>query len=217
MPVCAHGHESADEEFCDVCGLAFAGGSPVAVVAEPPPAVGNCPSCGAALGGRFCEDCLEVTRMSPNQVLSVAFLAATVPFEVGDHVECRTAGERYEGTGEIVKVSMDLKDGGTPVIPIFHVVYDRVVTEYPFAAAVGSDVQWIFDRTEPSGVRAQHPRAQYLAVLDTALDDPCALRAVNAEQGYPLRFIMPHTPHLRPAWMIRIPERTLPRGRESGL
>lgn len=77
------------------------------------------------LSRRFCNDCLEVTRMSPNQVLSVAFLAATVPFEIGDHVECRTAGERYEGTGKIVKVSMDLKDGGTPVIPMFHVVYDR--------------------------------------------------------------------------------------------
>jgi hypothetical protein len=27
----------------------------------------------------------------------------------------------------------------------------------------------------------------WTAVLDTALDDPCALRAVNAEQGYPLQ------------------------------
>lgn len=53
------------------------------------------------------------------------FLRVTVPFEVGDHVECRLAGERYEGTGKITTVSMDYHDGGTPVMPIFHVVFDE--------------------------------------------------------------------------------------------
>ncbi|WP_236794599.1 FHA domain-containing protein [Amycolatopsis sp. GM8] len=60
MPICAQGHESADDEFCDVCGLAFERAAPVAVAeAEPaPPAAPRpCPSCGAQLDGRFCENC----------------------------------------------------------------------------------------------------------------------------------------------------------------
>ncbi len=59
--------------------------------------------------------------------------------------------------------------GASPIVNI-HVVYDRTVTDLPFAAAVGSPVQWVFDRTEPSGVRADHPRAQYLAVTVSAAD-----------------------------------------------
>ena len=55
MPVCVNGHDSADDEFCDVCGLAFA--AAVAAAPEPEPVAGDCPSCGAPLGGRFCEEC----------------------------------------------------------------------------------------------------------------------------------------------------------------
>ena len=47
-----------------------------------------------------------------------------------------------------------------------HVIYDRKVTDLPFAAAVGSPVQWIFDRTAPSGLRT----GQYLAVTVSAAD-----------------------------------------------
>jgi squalene-associated FAD-dependent desaturase len=59
--------------------------------------------------------------------------------------------------------------GASPIVNV-HVVYDRVVTEFPFAAAVGSPVQWIFDRTEPSSVRSQQPGAQYLAITVSAAD-----------------------------------------------
>ncbi|HZZ95943.1 MAG TPA: hydroxysqualene dehydroxylase HpnE [Jatrophihabitantaceae bacterium] len=59
--------------------------------------------------------------------------------------------------------------GASPIVNV-HVIYDRVVTELPFAAAVSSPVQWIFDRTEPSTVRNQHRQAQYLAITVSAAD-----------------------------------------------
>ncbi|MBV9595169.1 MAG: FAD-dependent oxidoreductase [Actinobacteria bacterium] len=60
--------------------------------------------------------------------------------------------------------------GSTPIVNV-HVVYDRAVSRLPFAAAVDSPVQWYFDRTETSGLRAEHPDAQYLAVTVSAASD----------------------------------------------
>jgi uncharacterized protein with NAD-binding domain and iron-sulfur cluster len=53
----------------------------------------------------------------------------------------------------------------SPIVNV-HVVYDRRVTRLPFAAAVDSPVQWVFDRTAPSGLR----EGQYLAVSLSAAD-----------------------------------------------
>ncbi|MFF0522371.1 hydroxysqualene dehydroxylase HpnE [Actinomadura nitritigenes] len=55
--------------------------------------------------------------------------------------------------------------GSSPIINV-HVVYDRPVMDVPFAAAVGSPVQWVFDRTPTSGLA----RGQYLAVSVSAAD-----------------------------------------------
>jgi squalene-associated FAD-dependent desaturase len=41
---------------------------------------------------------------------------------------------------------------GTSPIVNLHVVYDRAVTTLPFAAGLGTPVQWVFDRTESSGL-----------------------------------------------------------------
>jgi squalene-associated FAD-dependent desaturase len=57
-------------------------------------------------------------------------------------------------------------DLGTSPIVNVHVVYDRRVTDLPFAAAVDSPVQWVFDKTRTSGLRA----GQYLAVSLSAAD-----------------------------------------------
>jgi len=57
-------------------------------------------------------------------------------------------------------------DLGTSPIVNVHVVYDRRVTELPFAAAVGSPVQWVFDKTATSGL----PAGQYLAISLSAAD-----------------------------------------------
>jgi squalene-associated FAD-dependent desaturase len=49
--------------------------------------------------------------------------------------------------------------GASPIVNL-HVVYDRPVTDLPFAAAYRSPVQWVFDRTASSGLA----EGQYLAV-----------------------------------------------------
>lgn len=62
--------------------------------------------------------------------------------------------------------------GSSPIVNV-HVVYDRRVLDVPFVAAVGSPLQWVFDRTEQSGLRRVFPAgAQYVAVSLSAADDP---------------------------------------------
>ncbi|WP_051823814.1 hydroxysqualene dehydroxylase HpnE [Streptomyces sp. NRRL S-1448] len=77
-----------------------------------------------------------------------------------------------------------LLDIGTAPILNLHVVYDRKVLRRPFFAAVGSPVQWVFDRTDASGLirTPGNERCQYLAVSQSAaqeeIDEPVAkLRA----------------------------------------
>jgi len=55
-----------------------------------------------------------------------------------------------------------------------HVVYDRRVTRLPFAAAVDSPVQWVFDRTGPSGLRDGQYLAISLSAADAYADVPAA-------------------------------------------
>jgi squalene-associated FAD-dependent desaturase len=57
-------------------------------------------------------------------------------------------------------------DLGTSPIVNVHVIYDRRVTELPFAAALDSPVQWVFDKTRTSGLQA----GQYLAISLSAAD-----------------------------------------------
>ncbi len=56
--------------------------------------------------------------------------------------------------------------GVSPIVNV-HLVYDRQVTTLPFAAAVDSPVQWVFDKTRQAGL----PDGQYLAVSLSAADD----------------------------------------------
>lgn len=67
-----------------------------------------------------------------------------------------------------------LEIGTAPILNV-HVVYDRTVLTRPFFAALGSPVQWVFDRTEASGLR----EGQYLAVSQSAahaeIDEPVAV------------------------------------------
>jgi squalene-associated FAD-dependent desaturase len=77
--------------------------------------------------------------------------------------------------------------GSAPIVNV-HVVYDRQVLDRPFLAAVDSPVQWVFDRTEPAGLRggAQYLGAQYLAVsLSAAVDAVAQPSAVLQESILP--------------------------------
>jgi squalene-associated FAD-dependent desaturase len=56
--------------------------------------------------------------------------------------------------------------GASPIVNV-HIVYDRPVLPLPFVAAIRSPVQWVFDRTRPSGLT----EGQYLAVSLSAADD----------------------------------------------
>jgi squalene-associated FAD-dependent desaturase len=56
--------------------------------------------------------------------------------------------------------------GSTPIVNL-HVIYDRVVLDEPFFAAVDSPLQWVFDRTRQAGLS----RGQYIAVSLSAADD----------------------------------------------
>jgi len=61
---------------------------------------------------------------------------------------------------------------GSSAIVNAHLVLDRTVLTEPCFAAVGSPVQWVFDRTEQSGLAGLPGRAgqQYLAVSLSAAD-----------------------------------------------
>lgn len=63
MATCPSGHESASEDFCDVCGYLISAapslGQPAAeptLIGTPPPAQA-CPRCGTPRFGQFCEAC----------------------------------------------------------------------------------------------------------------------------------------------------------------
>src|SRR5699024_7015739 len=49
--------------------------------------------------------------------------------------------------------------GAAPIVNV-HVVFERAVTRLPFAAALSSPVQFVFDRTAPAGLA----QGQYLTV-----------------------------------------------------
>jgi squalene-associated FAD-dependent desaturase len=97
--------------------------------------------------------------------------------------------------------------GSSPIVNV-HVVYDRRVTDLPFAAAVGSPVQWVFDRTGPSGLR----RGQYLAVTVSAADPVLRRRSgeLASEFVAELARLLPAAAHaqVRDAFVTREPAAT---------
>ncbi|MET9775501.1 hydroxysqualene dehydroxylase HpnE [Streptomyces sp. NPDC006367] len=85
----------------------------------------------------------------------------------------------------------DLLEIGTAPILNIHVIYDRKVLTAPFLTALGTPVQWVFDRTEASGLKD----GQYLALSQsTAQDEIDTPVAVLRERYLPeLERLLPRT------------------------
>jgi hydroxysqualene dehydroxylase len=78
-------------------------------------------------------------------------------------------------------VSADRLDGlGSSPIVNLHVVFDRRVTDLPFAAAVNTPVQWFFDRTASSGLA----HGQYLAISLSAAETELSMTAAELRARY---------------------------------
>ncbi|KUO19351.1 hydroxysqualene dehydroxylase HpnE [Streptomyces dysideae] len=73
-----------------------------------------------------------------------------------------------------------LLDIGTAPILNVHVVYDRKVLSTPFFAALGTPVQWVFDRTQASGLR----EGQYLALSQSAARDEIDAPVAELRERY---------------------------------
>jgi FHA domain len=86
VATCPAGHESADDEFCDVCGVLI--GAQPSLVPQPPPGNGRrtesqgagpqaaggepCPRCGTLRSGRFCEGCGHDFTAAPSPAAAPA-------------------------------------------------------------------------------------------------------------------------------------------------
>ena len=75
--------------------------------------------------------------------------------------------------------------GASPIVNV-HVIYDRPVTDLPFAAAIDSPVQWVFDRTRISGMTAFNHggHRQYLAISLSAADEYADVPAARLREQF---------------------------------
>ncbi|MFF8597203.1 hydroxysqualene dehydroxylase HpnE [Streptomyces sp. NPDC015220] len=67
-----------------------------------------------------------------------------------------------------------LEIGTAPILNV-HVVYDRKVLAAPFVAALGTPVQWVFDRTGASGLEDGQYLALSQSVAQDEIDTPVAV------------------------------------------
>jgi protoporphyrinogen oxidase len=100
-------------------------------------------------------------QMAPDQrgVLRADGVVLAVPPYVASRLVPDSAGSAAATWPEL---------GTSPIINV-HVIYDRKVMDLPFAAAVDSPVQWVFDRTDISGFGKSN-RGQYLAISLSAAE-----------------------------------------------
>ncbi|MEU2782957.1 hydroxysqualene dehydroxylase HpnE [Streptomyces sp. NPDC007110] len=72
-----------------------------------------------------------------------------------------------------------LRIGTAPILNV-HVVYDRKVLAAPFLTALGTPLQWVFDRTEAAGLT----EGQYLAVSQSAAQDEIDAPVATLRERY---------------------------------
>ena len=115
-----------------------------------------------------------VGRGGEKDVIQADAVVLAVPPDVAARLVPGTpGGQAVNGAGHWGEL------GSSPIVNV-HVVYDRRVTRLPFAAAVDSPVQWVFDRTGPSGLR----KGQYLAVSLSAADRYVDVPAARLQEDF---------------------------------
>ena len=99
--------------------------------------------------------------------------AVTGLFVAGQRIECDALvlAAPHEDAAKLLPDAAGLdpaalgKLGSSPIVNL-HTVWDRRILPHAFAAGVGTPLEWLFDRTEASGLE----RGQYLAVSLSAAD-----------------------------------------------
>jgi squalene-associated FAD-dependent desaturase len=138
------------------------------------------------------------TRVLAEAGAEVRLRAAARRIEPGPKAgfEVETEGDRLEADAVVVAVPHDraaeilpagsvpdpaalVALGWSPIVNV-HVVYDRRVMDVPFAAGLGTPVQWVFDRTGQSGL----DRGQYLAVSVSGADREIAEPAADLRERF---------------------------------
>jgi squalene-associated FAD-dependent desaturase len=129
------------------------------------------PQPGGGLGVRLAAR--EADGNGVGAVIEADAVVLAVPPDAADRLMSTPDGQPANGAGHWGEL------GSSPIVNV-HVIYDRRVTRLPFAAAVDSPVQWVFDRTGPSGLR----RGQYLAVSLSAADRYVDVPAARMCEGF---------------------------------
>ena len=88
--------------------------------------------CPAGDPVRFVDDVTErgfCLKCSSQEVTSSAnvhlqYLSHLLGYTIGERVNCWTAARWYDGPGTVIRISVDLKDGGTPDHPAYLVRLD---------------------------------------------------------------------------------------------
>lgn len=97
--------------------------------------------------------------------------------------------------------------GDSPIVNV-HVLYDRRVTDLGFAAALDSDVQWVFDKTATSGVGHGQYLVSSISAADTCITLPA--RRIRDDQLAALQLLLPRAREARvlDAFVTREPRAT---------
>ena len=123
---------------------------------------------GGPAAGRFRVP--VVSGGGPEQALSADAVILAVPAAAAARLAPPQLGASAAPWAEL---------GVSPIVNV-HVHYDRRVTRLPFAAALESPVQWVFDKTRAAGVT----RGQYLAVSQSAADDYVDVPAARIREEF---------------------------------
>jgi squalene-associated FAD-dependent desaturase len=113
------------------------------------------------------------TAANGGEVIRADGVVLAVPPQTAACLLPPAPGQPGPGPGEWLQIAT------SPIVNV-HVVYDRRVTRLPFAAAVDSPVQWVFDRTGPSGLR----EGQYLAISLSAADGYADVPAARLREQF---------------------------------